>query len=58
MILEESGEYIHIETNYKANIIEIKGDIVGFMYFDESDDYETGEMTVEHFKIYFMKKGN
>lgn len=55
MILNESEEYIHIETNYKTNIIEVTADSVSFIYFDDDDDFQNGEMTIENFKSDFKK---
>lgn len=56
MVLLESDEYIHKDTNYRTNIIEIKGGVVTFIYFDEDNEYQTAEMTVENFKLDFIKK--
>lgn len=55
MVIRESEEYIHKETNYIANVIELKNNIVGFIYFDDDGDFQSGEMLVEDFKNDFEK---
>lgn len=56
MDLNESDEYVHKETRYTANIIDIKNGVVSFIYFDEQDEFQTGDMELNDFKNDFSKK--